>query len=110
MKRQYRSSLRLDIDITSVLSSITDTHEDPSYEFILSQSNQLLGLWRVINYSRKPSNKPATELADHEFGLLALMELIDDFQRILLAERRGEFMPCLVDTESNNYSLGFNDE
>ena len=105
MKIQYRSSLILNLNITSLLSTLTDTVEEPSYEFNLSQTHELQGLWHVINWSRYPSNEMIPELAEHENGLLALMELIDDFQNILRAERYGVPVPCLVDVESNNYSV-----
>ena len=105
MKIQYRSSLILNLNITSLLSTLTDTVEEPSYEFNLSQTHELQGLWHAINWSRTPGNELIPELAEHENGLLALMELIDDFLNILRAERYGIPVPCLVDVESNNYSV-----
>ena len=98
MERQYRSSLILDIDITSLLTCITSTST------YLAET-QLQGLWFAINWSRTPGNELIPELAEHEIGLLSMMELIDDFQNILRAERYGIPVPCLVDVESNNYSV-----
>ena len=95
----------LNLNITSLLSTLTDTVEEPSYEFNLSQTHELQGLWHVINWSRYPSNEMIPELAEHEETLLSLMEIIDDFQSVLHGERNGELLPCLVGVESNNYSV-----
>jgi len=98
MQRQYRSKLNLTVDITSLLTCITSTSTDLA-------DTQLQGLWFAINWSRTPGNELIPELAEHEETLLSLMEIIDDFQSILRAERYGVPVPCLVDVESNNYSV-----
>ena len=98
MVKQYRSSLILDIDITSLLTCITSTSTDLA-------ETQLQGLWFAINWSRTPGNELIPELAEHEETLLSLMEIIDDFQSVLHGERNGELLPCLVGVESNNYSV-----
>ena len=98
MVKQYRSSLILDVDITSLLTCITSTSTDLA-------ETQLQGLWFAINWSRTPGNELIPELAEHEETLLSLMEIIDDFQSILRDERYGVPVPCLVDVESNNYSV-----